>query len=120
MTRLLATRFVLREAPAMSCEFTAWYSLTRRKVSLFRTAVAGLAHTSWMFHTIKPNATKAAMHDANHPVFTGSYRRGIHGLHLWLQVNPHGLHARWRITPQRTTKSVYACLLYTSPSPRDS
>ena len=44
---------------------------------LLGTAMAGLAHTTWMFHTIKPNATKAAMHDVNHPVFTGSYRRGL-------------------------------------------
>ena len=60
-----------------TCEFTAWQSLTKRKVSLSGTAMAGLAHTAWMFRTIKPNATKAAMHDANHPVFTGSYRRGL-------------------------------------------
>ena len=27
--------------------------------------------------TSKPNAPKAAMHDVNHPVFTGSYRRDL-------------------------------------------
>ena len=60
-----------------TCEFTPWESLTKRKASLFGTAMAGLAHTPWMFRTIKPNATKAAMHGAHHPVFTGSYRRGL-------------------------------------------
>ena len=39
--------------------------------------MAGLAHTAWMFRASNPNATKAAMHDANYPVFTGSYRRGL-------------------------------------------
>ena len=58
-----------------TCSFTAL--LTKRNESIFGTTIAGLDHTSCRFRNTSPNANRAATHDANHLVFTGSYRLGL-------------------------------------------